>query len=93
MINAKPIPTYSTTQSLVRDPLGKLSVSVRPRIFHMTTPLTWKTGTHSYKANSGDGILKAYRTAEVRTDVTDDGRQHADEHDRRPEAEPPVAEL
>lgn len=49
-------------------------------------PLTWQTGTHSYKAYSSYGILEAYRTAQVWAHVANDGCEHAYEDDGGPEA-------
>jgi len=53
-------------------------------------PLTGDGGPQSHEDHGGHRIPQAHRAAEVRGQVADDGRQHADDDDGGDEARPAV---
>ena len=60
------------------------SVSLGGEADHVMA-FTWNTGTQSHERNGGDRVFETDSAAQMRGQITDDGRQEADHHNRNKE--------
>ena len=68
------------------------SVSLGGEADHVMA-FTWNTGTQSHERNGGDRVFETDSAAQMRGQITDDGRQEADHHNRNKETNVAVSNV
>ena len=68
------------------------SVSLGGEADHVMA-FTWNTGTQSHERNGGDRVFETDSAAQMRGQITDDGRKEADHHNRNKETNVAVSNV